>query len=74
MFLGSKIITQLIGVAKNVFQYLWSMSLEHSYVQKLQKAEKFSFSPEMKLIPSKATIFYCCTCSDLQWVVYQELL
>ena len=73
MFLGSKIITQLIEVAKTAFQYLWSMSLEHAYIQKLQKAKKISFSPEMKLIPSKAAMFYCCTCSYLQWVVYQEL-
>lgn len=48
---------------------LLSMHTSKSY----EKQKKNSFSPEMKLIPSKAAMFYCCTCSYLQWVAYQEL-
>lgn len=71
MFLGSKIITQLRKRGE-LFQYLWSMALEHTYVQK-QAEKKISFSPERKFMPSKAAMFYCCTCSYLQWIAYQEL-
>lgn len=55
MFLGSKIITQLRNRGE-LFQYLWSMALEHTYVQK-QAEKKFHFHLKGSSFPVKPPCF-----------------